>query len=432
MLIEILVLPLLIMLNAFLAASEVALISVNENRIRVLAEKGNKRAIQLQAMLAEPSRFLATIQIGITLAGFMASAFAAESLAGSVVEMLKPAELPFPDSWLRIGAVVIITVVLSYFALVLGELAPKRLAMKKAEAVALLAVKPLHGLSVLAAPFVKLLSISTNVVVRTFGLDPYAEDEKITEDEIRLMVDAGKEKGAIQEDERQMIDNIFEFNDKTVADIMTHRTDILAFPATASMEEIISSINIRKYSRIPVYEGSMDNIVGVLYVKDIIQSIAGRDPNEVFDLKKIVRRPFFVPAYKKTDELLRDIKKNKTHMAIVIDEYGGTEGIVTLEDLIEEIVGDIFDEYDEEEEMIRLAGQDSWIIKGAACLETVQDFLGLELPVDEYETISGFVIGQLGRIPGDDEQQAIEYRGFSFLAEEVEAKRIVRVRVTRV
>ncbi len=432
MLSEFLILLILILLNAFFAASEIALISLNDNKIRLMAEEGNKKAKQIKQLLDEPSKFLATIQIGITLAGFLASAFAAENFAGRLVEFIKQTGTRIPDVWLKSFSLIVITVILAYFTLVLGELVPKRLAMKKAEPISMLVVSPLNYLSRLTSPFVKLLTWSTNFFVRLLGFDPLEEDEKITEEEIRMMVDVGERRGAIDESEKLMINNIFELNDKTVEEIMTHRTEIVAFPVETNFNTLLASINIERYSRIPVYEGSIDNIIGVLYVKDIIPHISSMGDKGKLDLRYIIRPPYFVPASKRTNELLKEIQKSKIHIAIVIDEYGGTAGIVTLEDLLEEIVGNIFDEYDEEEEEIRQLDENTFLIEGYAGLDRVQHYLDMDLPIEDYETLSGFIIGQLGRIPGQDDKPSIEFDGVIFKVEEVCEKRIVRVKACKV
>lgn len=429
---NLLLLTALVLINAILAASEIALISANKNKIRLLAAKGNGRALQLSNMLADPSNFLATIQIGITLAGFLASAFAAEGFSHSLAASLTEAGLPLPDIWISNISVVIITVILAYFTLVLGELLPKRLAMKKAESLSLLLVRPLYLLSRIAYPFVRLLSISTNTALRLLGFDPSEDDRTLTEEEIRLMLDAGQQKGTIEEAEKIMIDNIFEFNDKPVGSIMTHRTDVFALPAETSLNDVLNAIGPGQYSRIPVYKGTLDNIIGVLYLKDIIRIISSPADNEDFVLESVTRKPFFVPASKRIDELLKDMKGNKTHMAVVIDEYGGTAGIVTLEDLLEEIVGDIEDEYDEEEHAIRELDDRTLIIDGSARLESVKEFLNIDLPVDEYETLNGFVIGQLGKIPGEGHGHGVEFNGLYFTVEETMHHRITRIKVSRI
>lgn len=427
----ILLLLVLILINAFFAASEIALISLNDNKIRIMAEEGDKKAGQIMELLGEPSGFLATIQIGITLTGFLASAFAAENFSDHLAQALEVLGLPVSYVWLTNISLVLITIVLSYFTLVLGELVPKRLAMKKAETIAMLVVGPLTFLKVVASPFVNLLTISMNFVVRIFGVDPNAEDEDVTEEEIRMMVDVGEEKGAILEDEKTMINNIFEFNDTMIWEIMTHRTDIFAFPVEATYDEVVAAVNTEKYSRIPVYEGDIDNIIGVLRPKDLLQFIAANHDKNNFDLRKIIHRPFFVPSTMRADVLLKELKSSQNHMAVVIDEYGGTAGIVTLEDLIEEIVGNIFDEDDDAERDFTKLDDKTCIINGSVSLDDVQDYLGVDLPIHDYETLSGFIIGRLGRIPDQGETPSIEYAGLVFKVKEINEKRIVKVIVSR-
>ncbi|HHT05286.1 MAG TPA: HlyC/CorC family transporter [Hydrogenispora sp.] len=420
----------LIVLNAFFAASEIALISLNENKIKYMADEGNKKAKQIKKVLSEPSKFLATIQIGITLAGFLASAFAAESFAGRLVNLIKKTQVPVSENILKTAAVIIITIILSYFTLVLGELVPKRLAMKKAEPISFFVVSPLYFLSMAASPFVKLLTVSTNFVVRLFGIDPHADERQITEEEIRMLVDVGEERGAIDETEKEMINNIFEFDNKIVSEIMTHRTDIVGIPITANLKDIIEVITRKKFTRYPVYEDDIDNIIGILNIKDLIQLL--EDKGQEFSLEKIMRQPYFVPESKKTDELLRELQNRKTHMAVAIDEYGGTAGIVTIEDLIEEIVGNIFDEYDEVEKEFEKLDENTFLINGVASLERVTDVLDVDLPVDDYDTLSGFLLGQLGRIPREEEKPVIEFEGVVFKVEEMAEKRILKVKACKV
>ncbi len=431
MLTRILLLLFLMLLNAFFAASEIALISLNDNKVRLMAEAGNKKAKILKGLLDEPSRFLATIQIGITLAGFLASAFAAESFSGELVNFIKQYGLPVPDAWLNTFSLIAITVILSYFTLVFGELVPKRLAMKRAEAISMIVANPLHFLSVVTSPFVRFLTFSTNFFVRLLGVNPDEENQAVTEEEIRMMVDVGEEKGTIHEAEKRMINNIFEFNNKTVTDVMTHRTDILALPAEATLSEVTDFINREKYSRIPVYEDTVDNIVGILHAKDVLEYITLDGNTESFDLTHLIRRPYFVPTSKRIDILLKELQREKTHLAVIFDEYGGTEGIVTLEDLIEEIVGNIFDEDDEEERDIDELGENVFIIKGSVTLDVVKDTLRVDLPIEEFDTIGGFMIGQLGRIPQKDERPEVAFRGWLFMVEEVEEKRVVKVRAQK-
>lgn len=426
------ILVILIIVNAFFAASEIALISLNDNKIKLQAESGDKKAIMLTNLLSEPSRFLATIQIGITLAGFLASAFAAESFAGELAGFLINLGVPLNPRLLGTISVVVITLVLSYFTLVLGELVPKRLALQKAEAISMFAATPLTILLKVSLPFVKLLTFSTNLIVRLFGVDPNAQEENVTEEEIRMMIDVGKENGTIQEAEKVMINNIFEFDNKTVSDIMTHRTNIVALPIDATLLETVRFVNVEKYTRFPVYEGDMDHIVGILHTKDLIQFVENCEEAN-FNMRDLLRDPFFVLESKRIDTLFKDLQMYNVHMAIAIDEYGGTDGVVTIEDVIEEIVGNIFDEYDEpdfdEDEIVQLENE-TYVIPGTTNLYIVEDLLKTEFPTEEYDILSGFLIGQLGYIPSNDEQPEIEYKGFLFTVKEVNEKRIVRVEVS--
>lgn len=433
-------LAVLILLNGFFSASEIALISLNDKKIHSMAEDGHLKAIKLKKILGEPSRFLATIQVGITMAGFLASAFAAINFSTQFFLILKSAlaGINLSDATLMNLSVILITLVLSYFSLVLGELVPKRLASHNAERFAMAVIGPIALLSVVTYPFVRFLTLSSNFFVRLFGIDPLHENDNVTEEEIRMMVDVGEEKGTIEIDEKEMINNIFEFNDKTVDDIMTHRMDIVGLPIEASLEETVTLINEEKYSRIPVYDDTIDSIVGILFSKDIIQYLAGSYNTEIsadgFSLQPLLRKPYFVPTSKHTDDLLRDFKKNKVHMAVIIDEYGGTAGIVTLEDLLEEIVGDISDEDDEDDLLQDITPMDdgSYLVEGLASLEELESYFKVNLPTEEFKTVTGFIIGELGNIPEEGEHPTFDYDGLTFLVLEVDDKRVTKVRVTPV
>ena len=419
----------LIGVNAFFAASEIALISLNDNKIKLMAEEGNKKAGQLVKLLGEPSRFLATIQIGINLAGFLASAFAAESFANPIVQMLQGFGIQAPESILRVTTVIVITVVLAYFTLVLGELVPKRVAMKKSEGIAFFVVGPLMILSKVTSPFVKFLTISTNFFVRLFGVDPHSVDDDVTEEEIRLLVDVGEEKGAIAQQEKVMINNVFEFNNKTAEDIMTHRIEIVGIPVDIDLDNLVDLVEREKYSRIPVYEGSLDNIVGVLYAKDLITLIK-QEERENFSLDKFIRKPFFTPMQKKINQLFFELQGAKNHLAVVLDEYGGTAGIVTVEDLVEEIVGNIFDEYDEEEDLeFKKINEHTYEISGMISLYELETHLGIELPVEEHETLNGFFINLYGNIPPKGVISEVRFQNLRILAVEVTDKRIEKVMI---
>ncbi len=426
----------LILVNAFFAASEIALISLNDNKIKMMAERGDKKAKMLQKLLAEPSRFLATIQIGITLAGFMASAFAAENFAGKLANYLLSYGVPLTEELLETISVMAITLLLAYFTLVLGELVPKRLALNMSERIARIAVAPLIILSKTSYPFVKLLTGSTNLIVRIFGVKPGAEEENVTEEEIRMMIDVGKEKGAIQEIEKEMIQNIFEFDNKSVSDIITHRIDIVAIPIDANLSETIEVANKEKYTRYPVYEDNIDRIVGILHAKDLLHFAGTGDSKGAeknFSLTELIREAYFVPETIKTDQLFKDMQKNKIQMAIAIDEYGGTAGIVTMEDLVEEIVGNIFDEYDEadaEIRQIKMLNTNNYLIEGTTNLDDVEKLLKADLPIDDYETLSGFVLGQLRYFPNLEENPTVQFNNLIFKVEEMSERRIEKIQVT--
>ncbi len=430
MLTKVLLLVVLVLLNAFFSGSEIALISLNDKIIKKQAEEGDKKAKQLYSFLSEPSRFLATIQIGITLAGFLASAFATESFVDDLTGLLVKTGLPVAESVIRSVSLVVITIILSYFTLVFGELIPKRLAMQKAEFLANIAVGPLMFLSRVTNPFVRFLTVSTNFFIKLFGGNPAGgDDEKVTEEEIRMMMEVGEERGVIQDSEKEMIDNIFEFDNKHVSEIMTHRTDIDGIPVDSDLEYVLYVMNRDKYTRVPVYSENLDNIVGILHVKDLLEYTQNNAKD--FSLEKITRSAYFVPESKRTDELFKEMQKNKVHLAVVIDEYGGTAGIVTIEDLLEEIVGNIFDEYDIEQKDIEYLENDTYVFDGAISLDRVEEVLDEELPVDDFDTLGGFILKLLGRIPKVDEKPVAQYENIVFRVTEMEGMRIAKVQASK-
>ncbi len=430
MLINILVIVVLIMLNAYFAGSEMALVSINETKIRLMIESGNKKAESVKHLLKEPSKFLSTIQIGITLAGFLSSAFASEAFADRLVAWITARGIGVSAAVLKPVAVVLITFILSYFTLVFGELVPKRLAMQQAEKLSLKIVGPLRFLSAVTSPIVKLLTVSTNFFVKLAGGNPYAEDEEVTEEEIRMLIDVGEEKGTIDEIERQFINNVFEFDDKAAADIMTHRTRVVAIPVDSNLSDIVKVIEDKKYTRIPVYDETIDNIIGILHVKDLLLYLT-TNGDKGFDIQKLIRMPYFVPESKKLDKLFRELQLKKVHMVVVVDEYGGTAGIITVEDLLEEIVGNIFDEHDVEEHNYEKLDESTYLFDGSIGLEQVSELINVELPVDDYDTLSGYVIGQLGQIPNEGEKPIVELDNLVFKVEEIEDKIISKIKVCK-
>lgn len=427
---DILVILILLVVNAFFAASEMALISINDNRIRILSLEGNKRAQKLEKLLEEPTGFLSTIQIGITLAGFLNSAFAADKFASLLVDYVLSLGVSISPTVLSSVSVIVITLILSYFTLVFGELVPKRIAMKKAESIALAVSSPLSVLSKVVNPFVKLLTVSTNLTVRLFGIDPNAEDEEASEEEIRMLVDTGLERGTIQQSEKMIIHNIFDFDNKDVSDMMTHRTDMIAISADTPLEDVLEIVQSEQYTRFPVFEERVDNIIGILHVKDLIVQFR-KDTTMPKSIMDIIRPAYFVSESKKGDDLLEELQQNRVHMAIVVDEYGGTAGIITIEDLIEEIVGSIYDEYDEEESIFEQVDEDTYIFTGIAHLDEVSHITKASLPEEEYDTLSGFMVGTIGRIPTKQERPEFEFRGFRYKVLEVGKQRIRRVQMTR-
>lgn len=426
---EILLLILLIALNAFFAATEIALISLNDNKIKLMAEDGNKKARNLVKLLGEPSRFLATIQIGITLAGFLASAFAAGSFADPLVAFLEDLGVPIPTVVLTPIVVLLITMVLAYFTLVLGELVPKRVAMNKAESIAFAVVGPLMILSKITFPFVKLLTISTNFFVRLLGIDPNSIDNDVTEEEIRMMVDVGEEKGTIEKQEKFMINNVFEFNNKTAGDIMTHRVELVAVPLETKLPELVGIINKEHYTRIPVYEGNVDNIVGILHVKDLLR-LLDDGLSADFNLVENIRKPLYIPILKKTNEIFVELKLAKTHIAVVLDEYGGTAGIITIEDLLEEIVGNIFDEYDEESDIeLKKLEEGIYEASGLIGLAELDGTLGIDLPIEDYDTLNSFLISLFGHLPSGIAGEIIKFKNVEFKILKATDKRIEKVMI---
>lgn len=423
---QIIVLFVLIFLNAFFAMTEIAFISLNDAKISKQAKEGEKKAKQISKMLKNPSKFLATIQIGITLAGFLSSAFASDTFADKLAPVL--------ESWLPLGigiwkgiSIIIITMILSYFTLVFGELVPKRLAMKNHEKIAYATIGIIRAISIITAPFVKLLTFSTNVVSKLFGVNEN-EEETVTEEEIRMMVDVGEEKGTIEEEEKELINNIFEFNDKTVAEVMIHRKDVFAVDVNADIYEKLDSIDEYKYSRIPVYEETIDEIVGILYIKDLLKYITAHTKIEI---KSIMREAYFVSEHKMINDLFKELQKNKTQMAIVLDEYGGTAGVITMEDILEELVGNIFDEYDEEELDYKKLDDNTFLINGSVSIYDLRKILNVEIEEGEYDTLSGYLTEKLGRIPEDNEKPVIETPMVTYKIEEYEDKRIKMVKACK-
>ena len=415
---------LLTLLNAFFASAEMAIVSVNRNRIKMLADDGNKKASLLVDLLEEPNKFLSTIQVGITLAGFFSSASAATGISEVIGASLSQLGIPYAQSI----SLVVITIILSYFTLVFGELVPKRIALQKSEQMAMLSVRPIVFVSKFAKPFVKLLSLSTNLLLRVIGMSDTDLEEKVSREEIKSLVDAGEEYGVINQIEKEMINSIFDFDDKLAKEVMTPRTEVYMINSKLplSIEELLEE----NYSRIPVYEGDMDNIIGILYLKDFLHE-AYQVGFENVDIKKLLHRPYFVPECKNIDQLFKELQKSKNHLAVLIDEYGGFSGIVTIEDLIEEVMGDINDEYDDDDPVIRKIDNDTYIVNGLISIKELNDKLQLNLDeeTEDYDTLGGFLINQIDYIPSETEECMVEYENLLFKVQCVKDKRIETVKI---
>lgn len=419
--VDLLIVLFFILVNAFFSGTEMAIISLNDAKMHKLAEEGNKNARKVISFLDNPGIFLATIQVGVTLAGFLSSAFAANSFAAVLAGVFDPEHL---RSWIEPLCTVLITVILSYFSLVFGELVPKQIAQRYPEKWSFLAARIVKGFGIAAKPFVKFLTASTNLVLRLFKIDPNDDDKEVTEEEIRMMVDVGSESGNIEETEKDMIENIFEFNDKEVSEIMTHRKKIVSLPLDASYSQTLGLAKSEKFTRIPIYRETIDDIVGILHIKDLLGV-----SEDSFNLSKLMREPLIVHETRKISNLFNEMKTCGMQMAVIIDEYGGTMGICTIEDMVEEIVGNITDEFDEEEgNIIRLSTGDL-IVAGDTTLSDLEDILEMELDDEEYDTIAGLVIHLLDRVPEPLEKPVVTYKNLDIKVLHVQERWISKVMI---
>jgi putative hemolysin len=425
LILELLLIIVLIIINAFFAASEMAIVSLNKTKMNILESEGDEKAILINKLLDEPSRFLATIQVGITLSGFLASAFAATSISKYFAEFLSSFNIYASESI----SVIVITIIMSYLTLVLGELFPKRVALNNSEKIAMMVVKPILFFSKATLPFVKMLTFSSNVLLRLFKIDYKDLEEKVSEEEIRMMINVGEETGVIKETEKDMIEGIFEFDDTLAKEIMTPRTNVFAIDIEMPMDELVDKVLEEQYSRIPVYEEEIDNIIGVLYMKDLFVKLrkSNLDNN---DIRTLLRPAYFVPETKNIDTLFKELQSTKNHMAMIIDEYGGFSGVVTIEDLIEEVMGNIFDEYDDNYDYITKIDQNTYLVDGLVSINEINEALDLDLPSDNYDTIGGFVINLTGNIPKENETPIIEYENIIFKIEKVDEKRIDKLKIS--
>ena len=423
---QLLLIFVLILVNAFFAASEMAMISVDKKKIAAQAEEGNKKATMLLNLLKEPSRFLSTIQVGITFAGFFSSASAAVGISNDLGLYLSRFGIPFAKD----VAFISVTLLLSYIMLVLGELVPKRVALRYSEEFSMFSVKTINIVAKVMNPFVSFLSISTNAVLRLFGISLEGVEEKVTLEEIRSIVEVGQEQGIINPSEREMIDSVIGFDDKLAEEVMTARTEVFMIDLDDPIEDYLHEMLELKYSRIPAYEDDLDNILGVLYLKDFLRE-AYRVGFENIDIKKILRPAYFIPERKNINDLFTELQTNRKHMAVLIDEYGGFSGIVTMEDLIEEIMGDIDDEYDHDEPDLKKIDDYNYVVKGAISVKELNSNLGTRLDEDseDYDTLGGLLIDLMGYIPDDGDKHLLECDDIEFHIEEISERRIQLVHI---
>ncbi len=391
----------LIILNAIFACAEIAVISISDAKISKLEEQGSKKAKKLSKLKNDPAKFLATIQVAITLSGFLGSAFAASTFSGPIANFI--ISLGVSSSYKTIidsVSVILITLILSYITLICGELVPKRVAMKKTESLALSLSSLVYFISKLFAPIVFLLTKSTNGVLRMMGIDPNAEEDNVSEEEIRMLVDTGSEKGVIDEEEKELIQNVFEFDDLTVGEFCTHRTDIDILWAEDDVEEWEKTIHETRHTLYPICSETVDNVTGILNTKDYFR-LDNKDKDTI--MQHAVRPAYFIPENIHADVLLRQMKQNRKHFAVVLDEYGGTSGIVTINDLVEQIVGDLesSDSQEPEKPEIQNVSENVWEIQGGALLGDVEEALGIEISTEDNDTFGGYVFSAYGSVPDD-------------------------------
>ena len=422
--IQIIILVALTLINAFFSCAEMAMVSVNKSRIRKLADGGRKSAKIVLKFLDEPTKFLSTIQVAITLAGFFSSATAATGLSKPVGQWLVDMGVSYGHK----VSFVAVTLILSYFTLVFGELVPKKIALQKPEAISLFCVKPIRLVSNIASPFIKLLTFSTNLVTKPFGLNEGNTEEMLSREEIKSLVKEGQAHGVLNRKEKEMIDSIMEFEDKMAKEVMTPRINVLAIDISEPIENYIDELLKAKYTRIPVYDEDIDNVIGILFIKDFLREAVKNDPLKV-NLKSIIRKPYFVPDSKFIRDLFRELQQSKKQIAILINEYGGFAGIVTMEDLVEEVMGEIEDEYDPALAKIVKVDVNTYIIDGMLTLGELNNKLDLDLYSDNYETISGFLIDRIGSIPKEKDDRTIEIDNLVFKLESVKSKRIDKVKL---
>lgn len=417
----------LTLLNAFFAASEMAIVSVNKKKIRVRAEAGDEKSKMLLEILKEPSRFLSTIQVGITFAGFFSSASAAVGISDDLGRILTTMGVPFGNKIAFIG----VTFILSYVILVFGELVPKRIALLDAEKFSMIAIKPINSFAKIMKPFVSFLSFSTNAILRLFGFNSKGIEEKVTLEEIKSLVEVGHEQGVINPVEREMIDSVISFDEKVAKEIMTDRTEVNMINIDDLKEVNLDKMLSLNHSRVPVYKDNIDNIIGILYFKDYLLD-AYKLGFENVNIEDVMRKPYFIPEYKNINDLFLELQKTRNHFSVLIDEYGGFSGIVTMEDIIEEIVGEIDDEYDYDSPEIEMIDESTFYARGSVTINDLNTRLNIKLDeeLDYYDSLGGFIIYLLGYIPREGQTTKVRYENMEFEIKKIKKRKIENVKIT--
>lgn len=426
LIIQIIVLLTLTLVNAFFAMAEIAVISVDDNRLNDRIDRGDKKAKSIKRFREDQSMFLSTIQVGITFANLFSSAFAATSISEKLSGLISRFQIPYSDTI----ALVAVTLILSYITLVFGELVPKRLALQQPEKISNFVIGPIHIFAKITSPFIKLLTLSTNAILRILGVDLKGVEERVTLEDLKSLLRVGQQQGVINPVERNMIDSIIVFDDKQAEEIMTARTEVFAIDISDPFDEYVDEVMDMRYSRIPVYEDNIDNIIGILYVKDLLRITYHRDIMNL-DLREVLREPYFVPERKNISELFVELKATRNHIAILIDEYGGFTGIVTMEDLLEEIVGEIDDEYDHDDPDIKKVKDNHYIIKGSMSIMDINNEIGTHLDeeTEDYDSLAGLLLYELGYIPDENDKSSVEVDSITFKILKVEDNRIQEIRM---
>ena len=425
---EIGLIAVLILLNGIFAATEIALVTIRRSRLQQLIDEGRRGAVRVQRLKQNPGRFLAVIQIGITFIGFLAAAFAGVSMSDDLETTLEG--IPFLASYAGLLALFAVTGLLTIFTIIFGELVPKQIGLAHAERVAMSTSRLLEVLGTIFAPLVGFLTWTTRRISRLFGAD-VAADERISSEELRLIIEQGGEQGILEAEEEQMIHAVIELGDQRVHEVMVPRTSMSTLSAAATFEDAIDTVIEQGHSRIPVYEDSVDEIIGILYAKDLLPFLKAGAPERP-SLRSLLRTPVFVPESMSVDDLLHELQRRKVHLAIVLDEYGGTAGLVTIEDLIEEIVGEIQDEYDEEEPMIVRLSDDEARVDGRADVDDLSKLFDTDLSLDdedEYDTVGGLIYHRIGGVPRPGDQ--IKVDGLTITVETTDGRRVGKVLVVR-